>query len=127
VIRLAHDEESEVVPHGCPNRSMKSSAGTFSSSRVPPSPSGFSSSQSRGMAGREAAWPWASPSHREVRVAIIVQGDDLLAALREHRASVPPRWSCRSRLFPPIAIFIGLTPEAYRIGGLVAWVSLEDL
>src|SRR5215475_9866476 len=104
---------------GCPNRSMKSSAGTFSSSRVPPSPSGLSSSQSRGMAGREAAWPCGSPK--------VTARFGLLSSSRattrwprsaRTRASVPATVVLPEPPFPPMAIFI--VHRRYRNGGAVA-------
>src|SRR5262245_59879784 len=110
---------------GRPNRSMKSSAGTFSSRRVPPSPSGFSSSQSRGMAGREAAWPCGSPK--------VTARFGLLSSSRattrwprsaRTRASVPATVVLPEPPFPPMAIFIVL--RRYRNGGAVARMTRAE-
>src|SRR5262249_6228833 len=86
---------------------MKSSAGTFSSRRVPPSPSGFSSSQSLGMAGREAAWPCGSP-RGTARFGLLSSSRATTCWPRSARtrASVPAMVVLPEPPFPPIAIFI---------------------
>ena len=84
MIRLAHDEEREVLPYGLSKAldevfrrdlQLESRPALAVGLLLEPIPG--NSGEGSGLAVGEAQ------GHREIRVAIIVQGEDVLAALRE--------------------------------------------